>query len=103
MQRALNCRRWYSGKNTWQSFSVATAQCSNVDNCLTAVPSMPIAHRDHVIVAGVDWARLHDLRPFPLSAVIASAKWRLTALTRLAGRFSGAALSLMNHWSVKTL
>ena len=32
----------------------------NVDNCLTAVPSMPIAHRDHVIVAGVDWARLHD-------------------------------------------
>ena len=21
MRRALSCRRWYSGKNTWQSFS----------------------------------------------------------------------------------
>lgn len=32
----------------------------NVDACLTAGPTTPADHVGHVLVAGVDWARVHD-------------------------------------------
>ena len=72
----------------------------NVDNCLTAVPSMPIAHRGSRHRRG----RLGAVARFTaisLSVVIVSAKWR-DRFNQIGWAFQRERLlSLMNHWSVK--
>ena len=74
----------------------------NVDNCLTAVPSMPIAHRDHVIVAGVDWARLHDFTAISVVCCDCQCEVALDRFNQIGWAFQRERLlSLMNYWSVK--
>ena len=74
MRRALN-RRWYSGKISAE-FSAVTAQCSQCGQLPDGGSiNANCASESRVIVAGVDWARLHDFTAISVVCWIASAKW----------------------------
>ena len=63
---------------------------------------MPIAHRDHVIVAGVGWARLHDFTAISVVCCDCQCEVALDRFNQIGWAFQRERLlSLMNHWSVK--
>lgn len=74
----------------------------NVDECLTAPASAPQEHKGHTLVAGVDWARLHDFTAISVICCNCASEVALDRFNQIGWAFQRARLlSLLNHWSVE--
>lgn len=73
----------------------------NVDECLTAAITKPADHAGHILVAGVDWARLHDFTAISVICCNCATEVALDRFNQIGWAFQrGRLLSLLNHWNV---
>jgi hypothetical protein len=73
----------------------------NVDACLTAPEAVPDEHKGHLLVAGVDWARLHDFTVISIVCCHCRTEVALDRFNQIGWALQrGRLLSLLNHWGV---
>lgn len=74
----------------------------NVDACLTAQETTPEQHKGHLLVAGVDWAKLHDFTAISVICCTCRAEVTLDRFNQIGWAFQRArVLSLLNVWGVR--
>jgi len=73
-----------------------------VDACLTALPTTPAEHHGHLLVAGVDWARLHDFTACSVICCTCGCEVELDRFNQIGWDFQRARiLSTIERWGVK--
>jgi hypothetical protein len=73
-----------------------------VDACLTAPATTPEQHKGHLIVAGVDWARLHDFTACSVICCTCSCEVELDRFNQIGWDFQRARiLATVARWGVK--
>lgn len=76
----------------------------NVDACLTAPETQPADHHGHLLVAGVDWARLHDFTAISIICCHCRCEVTLDRFNQIGWAFQRArVLSLLNAWNAKAV
>ena len=74
----------------------------NVDACLTAPETTPADHKGHLLVAGVDWAKLHDFTVISVVCCHCQSEVALDRFNQIGWALQrGRVLSLLNAWSVR--
>lgn len=74
----------------------------NVDECLKATPTQPTDHRDHHVVAGIDWARQHDFTACSIICCHCEQEVALDRFNQIGWDFQRSRLlALMTKWYVK--
>lgn len=74
----------------------------NVDACLTAKPAKSKDHNGHILVAGVDWARIHDFTAISVICCNCQTEVALDRFNQIGWAFQrGRLLSLLNEWGVE--
>lgn len=74
----------------------------NVDACLTAPDTKPAQHKGHLLVAGVDWARLHDFTAISIVCCNCEQEVALDRFNQIGWDFQRERLlSLLDVWNVE--
>lgn len=74
----------------------------NVDACLTAQPTTPEEHKDHVKVAGVDWAKKHDFSGISIVCCTCKREVYLDRFNQIGWSFQRERiLTAMHVWEVE--
>lgn len=74
----------------------------NVDACLTALDTTPADHKGHLLVAGVDWARLHDFTAISVICCHCQAEVALDRFNQIGWAFQRERLlALLDKWNVE--